>query len=170
MARMRLRPATPADLPAVYGIFQNAIDDMNARGIPQWDDIYPTPAILSDDQRKGQLHVAVGEEEVPLAAVTLNEECHPDYASAQWRHGEPALIVHRLCVSPAAQGQGVGRGLMAEVEALAREKGYAGIRLDAFSQNPHALRMYERLGYEKRGEATWRKGLFYLLEKPVLRG
>ena len=65
------------------------------------------------------------------------------------------------------RGGGVGRGLMAAVEAWAKQRGYADIRLDAFSQNPHALRMYAGLGYVKRGEALWRKGLFYLLEKQL---
>ena len=58
---------------------------------------------------------------------------------------------------------------MGAVEAWARERGYRDIRLDAFSLNPQALRMYDRLGYAKRGEAVWRKGLFYLMEKQLDR-
>jgi GNAT superfamily N-acetyltransferase len=105
------------------------------------------------------------------AAVVINAQCNADcqadYDAAAWQGGDPYLLVHRLCVSPTAQGKGVGRELMLAVEAWACTRGYTDIRLDAFSKNPHALHMYDRLGYAKRGEATWRKGLFYLLEKQL---
>jgi predicted GNAT family acetyltransferase len=39
--------------------------------------------------------------------------------------------------------------------------------LDAFSLNPFALRLYEKIGYVRVGEANWRKGLFYLYEKKI---
>ncbi len=48
---------------------------------------------------------------------------------------------------------------------MLRDRGIESVRLDAFSLNPYALRMYEGLGYKKVGEANWRKGLFYLFEK-----
>lgn len=163
---LTLRPAGADDMQAVYALFSDAVADMNARGIPQWDEIYPTPAALDRDLENGELYVAEAAGEV-LGAVALNRQCDPAYDAAAWAHEGPYVIVHRLCVSPAAQGRGVGRAMMAAVETWARQQGYRDIRLDAFSQNPQALRLYEGLGYVKRGEATWRKGLFYLLEKPM---
>ena len=82
----------------------------------------------------------------------------------------PFVIAHRLCVSPSAQGQGVGRGFMQAVEKWAQEHGFRQIRLDSFAPNAQAQRMYQRLGYAIRGEAQWRKGLFYLMEKDVAQG
>ena len=166
MANLIMRLATPEDMPAVYAIYREAIDTMNANGIPQWDELYPTPAILDADLARGELYVAQTDAGV-AAAVVLNTQCDPAYDTVAWEGGEPFSSVPRLCVSPGAQGAGVGRGLMAAVEAWAKQRGYADIRLDAFSQNPHALRMYAGLGYVKRGEALWRKGLFYLLEKQL---
>ena len=166
MANVTMRLATAADMPVVYAIYRDTIADMNARDIPQWDELYPTAALLEDDLARGELYVADTDAGVQ-GAVVLNQQCDPAYDAALWQGGEPWVIVHRLCISPAAQGQGVGRGLMAEVEGWARVRGFADIRLDAFSLNPHALRMYAGLGYQKRGEAIWRKGLFYLMEKPL---
>lgn len=165
---VRMRPAEAKDMQTVYAIFHDAIEHMNRTGIPQWDEIYPTAELLDTDLKNEQLYVAETDNGNVAAAVVLNEECHPDYQTADWKGREPHVIVHRLCVSPAAQGGGVGRGLMQAVETWSRERGYADIRLDAFSLNPHALRMYDRLGYVKRGEATWRKGLFYLMEKQLV--
>lgn len=166
MAELAMRLATPADMPAVYALYREAIDHMNAHGIPQWDEVYPAPALLEEDLMRGELYVADAAGGV-LAAVVLNEQSDPAYGDAEWLHEGPYTVVHRLCVSPAAQGKGVGRGLMAAVEAWAKARGYRAIRLDAFSLNPHALHMYAGLGYERRGEAHWRKGLFYLLEKKL---
>ena len=166
MNKVTMRLATPQDMDAVYAVYRDAIADMNANGIPQWDAIYPNPSILDADLGKGELYVGVTEQGV-VAAVVLNEECDAAYQVPSWEGGEPCVIVHRLCVSPQAQGGGVGRGLMGEVENWATVRGYRDIRLDTFSLNPHALRMYDKLGYTKRGEAIWRKGLFYLLEKPI---
>ena len=45
-----------------------------------------------------------------------------------------------------------------------REYGITAVRLDAFTENPYALALYENLGYQKRGEAEWRKGKFNLYE------
>ena len=166
-----MRTARAEDLPAVDSVFRDAIRDMNRNGIPQWDEIYPTPETLHADYEKGDLYVSEDGNGKVVAAVVINADCNPDcrgdYAAASWQGGEPYLIVHRLWVSPSAQGKGTGRALMADGEAWARERGYVDIRLDAFSLNPHALRMYDRLGYRKRGEANWRKGLFYLLEKQL---
>lgn len=166
MASVALRKATQADLPLVYTLFREAIDDMNACGIAQWDELYPTSAILLADWECGELYVGETDAGV-IGAVVLNEQCDPQYANGAWQGNGPYVIVHRLCIAPSAQGAGIGRGLMQSVELWAKEHGYTEIRLDAFSQNPHALRMYDRLGYTKRGEANWRKGLFYLMEKPL---
>ena len=51
---------------------------------------------------------------------------------------------------------------------MLNEGGKRAIRLDAFSKNPFALKMYIALGYTVVGEARWRKGLFYLMEKVLI--
>ena len=168
MAQVAIRQATEKDMPTVYALFCEATEDMNAKGIAQWDGLYPTTAHLDDDLAKGELCVGELEGRV-VCAVALNEVCDPQYQNAQWQGSGPYIIVHRLCVSPSAQGKGVGRAFMSEVENWALERGYRQIRLDSFAQNPQAQRMYQRLGYAIRGEAHWRKGLFYLMEKELCR-
>lgn len=39
------------------------------------------------------------------------------------------------------------------------------IRLDAFTGNPRALKLYDGLGYRRSGYVTFRKGLFVCFEK-----
>lgn len=61
-------------------------------------------------------------------------------------HGE--LLMDGIVVDQEARGRGVGTGLFGELEALARERGFARIRLDVVDTNPAARRLYERLGFE----------------------
>ncbi len=111
----------------------------------------------------------LGEIDDQIASVfVLNQDCDEEYKNGNWQYtGCSYYVVHRLCVNPVFQGKGVGSGTMLMIEKLLREKGIETIRLDAFSLNPAALRMYEKLGYKKVGEVIWRKGLFYLFEKKI---
>ena len=56
---------------------------------------------------------------------------------------------------------------MIHIENELKNKNIETIRLDAFSENIYAIKMYEKLGYVNVGEANWRKGKFYLLEKKI---
>jgi RimJ/RimL family protein N-acetyltransferase len=102
-----------------------------------------------------------------LASVfTLNQECDLDYSKGNWTYqDEPFKILHRLCVDPAYQNRGIGAETMIMMEAMAKKEGVRSIRLDTFSLNPWALRLYEKLGYRWVGELMFRKGLFFLFEK-----
>ena len=60
---------------------------------------------------------------------------------------------------------GLARQAMARMEKNARDQGFDSVRLDVFSQNLHAQRLYEKLGYKRTGEVRFRKGIFYLMEK-----
>jgi ribosomal protein S18 acetylase RimI-like enzyme len=101
-------------------------------------------------------------------AFVLEECCAGDYEPAAWRYDEPRFVVlHRLCVHPDFQGQRVAQTAMDTLEAEVLSRGMRAIRLDAFSQNPVALHLYESRGYQKAGEIVYRKGLFYLYEKQL---
>jgi len=66
------------------------------------------------------------------------------------RIGYAWMFVELLFVPERLRGQGIGRELMLKAEAVAREKGCVGIRLDTFSFQ--APGFYEKLGYAVFGE------------------
>ena len=68
-------------------------------------------------------------------------------------------------ITPSFQNCGVAKRVMAYVEKQVLLWGGQSIRLDVFSENPYALKLYEACGYNPVGEANWRKGKFYLMEK-----
>ena len=159
--------AESADLPELFSLYRAAILRMDEQGVPQWDEIYPSFEVLQEDVSSGQMQI--GRLDAQIAVAFLLEECFEgDYEPADWRYREPKFVVlHRLCVHPAFQGRGVARQAMDFLERMVLERGIYAIRLDAFSRNPTALKLYESRGYEKAGEIWYRKGLFYLYEKQL---
>ena len=162
---MEFRTATPDDLDALVSLYGAATQDMLRQGIDQWDEYYPDREILTEDVESGDMTLGLLDGE-PACAWVVNREYEPEYVSGAWEHtGGDFCVLHRLCVNPELQGRGLARQAMARMEKNALDKGFDSVRLDVFSQNLHAQRLYERLGYKRTGEVRFRKGIFYLMEK-----
>ena len=159
----QIRRATAADFDTVAQLFECAISEMERIGIDQWDSLYPSKQTLKDDMESGQMYVLTRDDTVVASAV-LNDQQDEAYKTIEWQW-QNAAVIHRLCVHPRVWGQGAGNQMMRLLEQICVKSGYASVRLDAFSQNPSALALYKRLGYIKRGQTQFRKGVFYLLEK-----
>jgi GNAT superfamily N-acetyltransferase len=63
------------------------------------------------------------------------------------RLDDRACEIKRMYVVPAARGRGLGLVLLAALEELARDLGYAVARLDTGPKQPGVQRMYEGAGY-----------------------
>ena len=96
----------------------------------------------------------------------INQECDKAYQNGEWKYPDCEYrIIHRLCVNPVYQNQGIGTQTLSHIERELRKSGIEAVRLDVFSNNPFALSLYSNNGYKKVGYADWRKGRFYLMEK-----
>jgi GNAT superfamily N-acetyltransferase len=69
---------------------------------------------------------------------------HPD---KDYFTGHPRAYVDILVVAAEAEGKGVARALMAQVERWARAGGFREVVLDVFAGNQRAIVFYERQGY-----------------------
>lgn len=119
------------------------------------------------DTLKKQMYVGI-KDNIIASVVVINKEFDEDYENGKWEYDTTNFaVVHRLCVNPIYQNQNIWKNTLIMIESLLQKEQVESIRLDTFSENPYALKMYEALGYKKVGEANWRKGLFYLLEKKL---
>ena len=75
--------------------------------------------------------------------------------------------IKRMYVTPEARGAGLGARLLAELEALARELGYAVARLDTGAKQPGAQRLYERAGYRSIADFNGDTHAAWWGEKPL---
>lgn len=164
---IQYRLAGQGDVDCVAALAGQAALRMSEQGIEQWDTLYPTREDFQQDILRGQLTVGLAEGRI-VVFYTVNEECDPEYEGAEWKKPDkPHCILHRLCVNSLFQHQGIARQTMEHIEREAAERGYQAIRLDVFSENPHALKLYRGCGFEKVGNARWRKGDFFLMEKYI---
>lgn len=59
----------------------------------------------------------------------------------------PLINIHDLAVLPKFQCRGVGKALMAAVEAEAQRRGCCKLTLEVLEHNQHARKLYESLGF-----------------------
>nr|WP_179791872.1 GNAT family N-acetyltransferase [Actinopolymorpha rutila] len=83
--------------------------------------------------------------------------------------GQPgrAEVVH-VRVHPALRRRGVGRNLMAAVEAEAARRGFTETWLDTATNMPEAMAFYEGIGYVETGRESrpeWHWTLVYYLKE-----
>ncbi len=60
--------------------------------------------------------------------------------------------IKRMFVAEPFRRFGIGRGILAELEAIAKQLGLRIARLESGIHQPEALRFYERAGYVRRAE------------------
>ena len=164
---MKYSKATINQLDEIFSVYQKAIINMEKNNIHQWDEIYPDKTILSDDINKNQMYIGEIDNTIVVCFV-LSEECDEEYKNGKWKYPEAKFsVIHRLCVNPDFQNQGIASKTLEYIEKLCKSQGYESIRLDCFTENPYSLRLYKKAGYSTVGYADWRKGRFELQEKKL---
>ena len=159
------RNANNDDLDEVFQLVENAIQQMERDKIYQWDSIYPTKEDFYNDIKKNELYVGVINDKI-VVVYSLSKECDEQYKNGEWQYiGDKYMVIHRLCVSPDFQKQGIAQTTLLHIEGDLKLLGMKAIRLDVFCENPYALKLYSNSGYSKVGIAHWRKGKFLLMEK-----
>jgi ribosomal protein S18 acetylase RimI-like enzyme len=137
MEEPRIRAATAADVPAIADVVDQAYRHYIAR-------IGRPPGPMLDDYAARVLEgvVWVLEEGSVIAGIIVLLPA-TDY-----------LLLDNIAVSPARQGSGLGRRLLAFTEAEALRRGYREIRLYTHQTMVENQRLYASIGYEETGRGT----------------
>jgi GNAT superfamily N-acetyltransferase len=164
---MNIRLATLKDIPQIMNLIADVVPLMIASGNLQWDDKYPNPQVFEKDIDLNQLWVAEIDGEV--AGVTaITTEQYPEYAQVGLDINEPAIVTHRLAVSPHFRRKGIAAALLMQAEYEAIERGIETLRVDTNTKNEATQKLFPKLGYTFLGEMglEFRPGLrFYCYEK-----
>ena len=151
----------------VFSVFSAAIINMEKQEIHQWDEVYPDKATIAEDIARNQMYIGKIDNNIAVCFV-LSEEYDEEYKNGQWKWPEARFcVIHRLCVSPDFQNQGIAAKTLNYIENLCKSQGYDSIRLDCFTENPFSRKLYDKAGYSVVGYADWRKGRFELREKLI---
>lgn len=132
---MRIRPAIPADEPAVracaeaaYAQYVEAIGRKPA----------PMVADFAAQIRDGLVHVATGDAGQVEGYVVYYPQ-------------DEAMHLENIAVLPSAAGRGIGKALVGRCEAAAREAGMAAVELYTNAKMTANLTIYPHLGYRETG-------------------
>ncbi|WP_062304231.1 GNAT family N-acetyltransferase [Demequina subtropica] len=85
--------------------------------------------------------VGYAEDGEPVASIVLRWSPYPT--------GAGSIEVKRLWVRPAHRGHGHSKVMMGAAESIARKAGATRIVLETGTEQPEALGLYDRLGYER---------------------
>lgn len=161
-----IRRAGVPDLDGLLELCRSCTKHLDESGIPQWDELYPNREVFEGDINAGSLYVAVLPDGRIGGCIVLNFHQDEEYKTIDWQFTEGKIgVIHRLMVHPALEGNGIARSLLSYAETLAKEQGFAALRLDMFALNPRAGALYEKNGYITRGTVRFRKGEFFCAEK-----
>jgi GNAT superfamily N-acetyltransferase len=79
---------------------------------------------------------------------------------------KPLINIHDFVVLPACRGQGIGKSLLAAVEAKARELGCCKLTLEVQEKNVTAQRVYHGFGFNQ-AQYVREAGLSLFFAKPL---
>ena len=155
---MKWIKATQQDFERITQFYRDVISRTEDMAVfARWEyGKHPTDVMLRGYIESGTLYL--GERDgslVSAVAVTPQQE---DYHDTQWAlplADDEVAVVHLLCVAPDSQGKGIGHDTMQQVIARSRAAGKRAVRLDALTSNTPAHRLYESLGFCRRGQQRW---------------
>ena len=140
----QIRPATPADTDHILRLFprlaafelptNRAAEDLwrgDAELLRSWSTGYAPQCLV---------YVAIDSEQAILgiAMAQLREELLSH---------DPSAHLEVLVVRNDAEGQGIGKALIQEIERAVQAQGARSLTLHVFAANTRARAVYERLGY-----------------------
>jgi GNAT superfamily N-acetyltransferase len=138
---LRIEDATADDLGALTALYESSGIDQPGDNDPQrvaaaWARLQAVPGVRVRVARREGLAVGT------LTLFVLPLLAHD---------GTPAALVEDVAVSPACQGQGIGRALMHDAMALAAQAGCYKLALSSNRRRTAAHAFYEGLGFERHG-------------------
>ncbi|WP_374950996.1 GNAT family N-acetyltransferase [Mucilaginibacter sp.] len=167
---MNIRLAALTDITAIMLLIKDVVPLMQATGNFQWSDDYPNPAVFERDISLDQLWVAQAEDAI-AGVIAITQDQSEEYIQVGWDINEPAIVTHRLAVSPYYRGLGIAEKLLVKAEEVATEKGITILRIDTNTNNQATQKLFPKLGYIYAGEISlnFRPGLrFVCFEKRLI--
>lgn len=147
IGKMVFQSAAAQDLPRLKDMYKRIVKNMEAQGIPIWDDIYPSE-FLAEDVENDRLYVLLDKEEIVSAFALC--DTNAGEKAVQWQeNGARAMYIDRLGVDVRYAKKGIGSFMLARAKEIAKASGAAYLRLFVVDINEPAIRLYRRNGFAK---------------------
>lgn len=165
-----LRKAIISDIPDIWEILQQAIEQRKLDGSTQWQNGYPNEQTILDDLHKGYAFVYdLNEKILAYVAIVFDEDPNYFEIEGNWLSHGAYVNLHRIATSKAIKNQGIASRLLVDIEHFTIQKNVFSIKIDTNFDNVPMLRILEKLGYSYCGEVmvsgSPRKAFEKILEK-----
>lgn len=165
---MNLRKATIEDVPDVMRIFTQARLAQRVAGFKQWEDGYPSEAVLISDINNsvGYILDENGNAAGYVAISSFDKEYnrHPEL----WNTSKTYAVFHRIALSDEYRGKRLSGKLFDLAEAQAIQMDVDFVRIDTGLENRPMQHILSNRGYINLGccDFIWGERLAY--EKPLI--
>ncbi|MCZ4607638.1 GNAT family N-acetyltransferase [Streptomyces sp. Lzd4kr] len=142
-----IRPATPADIPALHALIRELAEYEKALEEAKATEEQLHEALFGD-RPAAYAHIAADDatgETVGCAVWFLN--------FSTWR-GVHGIYLEDLYVRPTARGAGHGKALLAELARICVERGYQRLEWSVLNWNTPSIAFYDSLGARPQDEWT----------------
>ncbi len=140
---MRLRPAHPADLPALLEIYNDAVLHTTA----SWDLLPWTPV------EHAEWYATKAEHQYPVIVAEESGEIlgYAAYGPFRAKAGYAATMEHSVYVRLTSRGLGIGRSLLVAIIEAARANGVHALIGGLSAENDVSLALHHSLGFVEVG-------------------
>jgi GNAT superfamily N-acetyltransferase len=167
---MILRKAVFKELPVIWEIMQQAIEQRKKDGSEQWQNGYPNEQTIYDDITNGYAHVLIDKNSIiAYAAIIFGEEPAYNNIIGQWLSFGDYAVIHRVATSYAVKNSGVATILFKLIEDLCIAQKVYSIKVDTNFDNIPMLKILDKLSYTYCGEVFFKKAARKAFEKVLLR-
>lgn len=149
---MNIRQSVANDLDALMALFSEARGTIALLGIDQWQDGYPSEAVVARDIEKGQSYCVEHDGNI-CATFALIDDGEPTYDrifDGAWLTGDQTghyLAIHRVAIAVAMRGQGIAPAILSYAADAALRSERTSLRIDTHRGNVVMRRMLEKNGF-----------------------
>lgn len=167
--KLSLRKADFSEIPQIWEILQDAIEQRRLDGSTQWQDGYPNELSIENDINNGYAYVLTENESILCyAAIIFDKEPAYDDIEGKWLTNGDYVVVHRVAVSKLAKGKGIATKLFESIEGLSVKNNVYSIKVDTNFDNIPMLKILDRLKYTYCGEVYFRGSARRAYEKRLI--
>ena len=151
---MQIRLAQMNDLAQLMALFAEARGTIAQLGIDQWQDGYPSEAVIAEDIALGRSYIVEHAGQLWGTFVMVEEEPSYDVIyDGRWLTGDSRnyIAIHRVAIPVVCRGQGIPSVIMDYAVQYAQKLGRVSLRIDTHRGNIVMRRMLEKQGFEHCG-------------------
>lgn len=163
-----LRKAELSEVPLIWNILQDAIEQRRQDGSTQWQDGYPNELTIENDIKNGYAYVLTESESVLCyAAIIFDKEPAYEDIEGKWLTDGDYAVVHRVAASKLAKGKGIATKLFKNIEDICLTNHIYSIKVDTNFDNIPMLKILDKLNYTYCGEVYFRGSARKAFEKKL---